>query len=499
MGIELGTHWTQADACPRPNLSKNATRLRLMDALTDLVTSQLPQVVLGVVAVVGLLALYPRHRLAGLGLVWGTWLFLPFVRRILDVVFGFTEVDVISVLPFALTALAGMFELRRHRPSRVALATLTVAAAAFLVGVPAGLDQPIPLLFGLISYGGAMFATAIGYADARRLPEVPLGSLGWALTAAAPVIGAYAVLQYYYLEALPWDTTWIIGTDLRSLASPEPGRIRAFSTLNSPLPFAAVVAVAAAVILARPKLGPYLVAGAFLSAVALTLTFVRSVWVAFGVAAVVYLVAHASRVLVVRAAAAAGVAIAIVVIGWGHPTIQAVLARGASVVTYGDDTSAQARFRFIQSVLPTTVSPEGIAGHGLGQSGASVSIGGAGDYLLADHGYVSFLYQNGPVGLALLLVALASLGLLAVRNARRAVWHAPLELAIFALFIVIGFFGDVFYGVIGAMFWYVAGRILAHADVSATPIAITGRSSFESAAAKPTGQPEASHDAPHSV
>nr|MBA2555780.1 hypothetical protein [Chloroflexota bacterium] len=217
--------------------------------MTEILVRQAPQIILAAIAVVALLWLYPRHRLAALALVWATWFLLPLLRRLLDVTFGFTRLDFLSLLPFALTGLAALLELRHARPSRRALAIMGLAAAAFLVGIPAGLSQPVPLAFGLVSYGGAMAAAVLGYEDVRRQAGAVMGSLGRTLLALAPAIAAYAVIQYYFLDMLVWDISWVTETGIRSLRSPEPGRLRAFSTLNSPVPFAAVMAVALGVTL----------------------------------------------------------------------------------------------------------------------------------------------------------------------------------------------------------------------------------------------------------
>lgn len=432
--------------------------------MTEVLVRQAPQIILAAIAVVALLWLYPRHRLAALALVWATWFLLPLLRRLLDVTFGFTRLDFLSLLPFALTGLAALLELRSARPSRRALAIMGLAAGAFLVGIPAGLSQPVPLAFGLISYGGAMAAAVLGYEDVRRQAGAVMGSLGRTLLALAPAIAAYAVIQYYFLDMLVWDISWVTETGIRSLRSPEPGRLRAFSTLNSPVPFAAVMAVALGVTLATPRLRPYLVIAGLLSAIALALSYVRSLWVAVAVAVVVYLIAARSPIALLRVGAAAAAAAAIVAVGFWHPTVQAVISRGRSVAGYTEDASALARTDLVERVVPEAVAPDVIAGHGLGQSGMGAQVGGEGSYLLADNAYLAMVYQSGPIGLILILAALGALWVLAFQQVRRGTAGAPLHLALLTMFLIVGFFSDIFFGVVGAMLWYLAGRILASSD-----------------------------------
>jgi len=441
--------------------------------MTEQVLTQAAQAVLAAVTITAFLWTYRRHRFAALTIVWTVWLLLPFVRRLFDLTFGFTRVDVLSVLPFVLTMLAGLFEFARQRPSRRALLVLGLAAGSFLAGVPAGLDQPVPLLFGLVSYGGVLFAAPIGYADVRRQPELALGSLGAVLLALVPVIALYALVQYYTLGILPWDIAWISGADLNSLLSPEPGRVRAFSTLNAPVPLAAVAAVSVALVLALPKLRPYTAVVGALGAVALALTFVRSAWVSLAVGIVVYLAfSRLPRNVLVRVGAGALMAVAVIAVGWQHPTVQALLSRAGSVAAYSEDTSAQARADFINRMIPDALSGERLGGHGLGQSGAAVTIGGGGDYLLSDHGYLSILYQSGVVGFVLLAVALGLVAFFAVRQAWRRVPGAALHVSLISMFLVIGLFTDVFYGVLGVMMWYVVGRILATDEAAPSAMAL---------------------------
>jgi len=440
--------------------------------MNDAAASQVAQVLLSVAVGAIFLFAYRKHRFAALALLWVAWLILPFVRRMFDLYFGFTEIDALSVLPFALTVVAGLIELRSIRFSSRAVLVLGTAAAAFLVGVPAALDQPTTLAFGLLTYGGVMLAAPIGYADVKRQPQLSFGTLGVALLAAVPIIAVYAIVQYYALSLLPWDVVWVQGVDLGSRFSPERGHLRAFATLNTPGPFAAVTAVVLIVVLALPRLRPYATLVAALAAIALTLTFVRTYWLAVTVAAVVFLIASRRWTETLsKLGLAALIAIVVVVGGWQHPTVQAIVTRAETVATVSDDPSAQARVDFAAEIVPTAFTAKGLIGNGLGQSGKAVSIGGGGDYLLSDHGYLSILYQSGLVGLALMVVALLSLLVLSARQSWRGVPHAALHLALLAMFLVAGFFTDIFYGVLGVMLWYTAGRILA-LEEQAQPIEI---------------------------
>ncbi|MDQ3493549.1 MAG: hypothetical protein M3452_09870, partial [Chloroflexota bacterium] len=152
-----------------------------------------------------------------------------------------------------------------------------------------------------------------------------------------------------------------------------------------------------------------------------------------------------------------------VLIGFGHPTIQAIIARVLSISAVDTDVSARARGELLGEVVPQATNPDSALGHGLGQAGLASDLGGSTPLASADNGYLAVLYQSGPLGLALLIVTLAILLFLAARSTRRGLPGAPLELALVFFFIVLHFFNDALYGMRGAMLWYVAGRILAGA------------------------------------
>lgn len=424
--------------------------------------SQALQVALTLAAVVAFALLYRRSRTAGLAFMWASWLFIPFVRRLLDWGVGNTERDILSLAPFVLTALAGLLALRRAVPAHRGLVIPALAGLALLVGVPAGLAQPAALAFALLSYGAVLLALFIGHADAREADDHPLGTLGRTLLATMPVIAIYGIGQYYLLRSIPWDIYWVETSGIRSLLSPEPDYLRVFSTLNSPLPAAAVLGVALLVWIAASWRGLFPFANGILGSIALALTYVRSVWLGIAAGGLVYLLASRSRAALQKTLVTAAVAVAIFAVGWSFPTVQAVIRRALSLTTLETDVSAQDRFELIDKVAPAATSLDTPLGHGLGQAGLASDLGGESPLASADNGYLAILYQTGPLGFALMMLVLGILVLLAIRGLRRGGRGTALELALLAYFLVLEFFNDTLYGVRGAMLWYAAGRILAY-------------------------------------
>ncbi len=434
-----------------------------MGAIDPSVAAQIVQAVVGLAAVLAFLMAHRRSPAWGMALVWLSWLFVPFIRRVIEFALVPGDRDILSLLPFALTGLAALFALRRAVPTRRAWWVMLLAAAIFLIGVPAGLAQPFALAFALVSYGTVLVAAAIGWTEAVEEPRKPLGSLGSMLLITLPLVALYGIVQYFLPALLPWDALWAETSGIRSLLTPEPDRLRVYATLNSPLPAAAALAVALLVWLRKERLSYVEVAAGVLGGIAFALTYVRSAWVGLGVAVLVLLLAARDRITLQRTAFGSAVAAGILLIGAGHPTVQAVIARIRSLSAVDTDVSAGDRRDLIDEVIPETTNPDSILGHGLGQAGQASDLGGSTPLASADNGYLAVLYQSGPIGLALLIVTLAVLLFLAARSARRGLPGAPLELAMVFLFIVLHFFNDALFGMRGAMFWYVAGRILAGA------------------------------------
>ncbi|MBA2275831.1 MAG: O-antigen ligase family protein [Chloroflexi bacterium] len=434
-----------------------------MAAIDPSAAAQIAQAAVALLLVLAFLVAHRRSPSWGMALVWMSWLFVPFVRRLIEYAFVPGERDVLSLLPFALTGLAAILALRRSMPTRRAWAIVLMAAAMFLIGVIPGLSQPFALAFALVSYGAALSAAAIGWTEAVEHPRRPLGSLGRVLLLALPVLGIYSIVQYFQPALLPWDALWAETSGIRSLLTPEEGRLRTYATLNSPLPAAATLGVALLVWLRKERLSYVEIAAGVLGGMAFALTYVRSAWVGIGVAVLVLLLATRDRVTVGRTAFGSALAAGILLIGSAHPTVQAIIARIFSIGAFDTDVSARARGELIGEVLPGTTNPDSILGHGLGQAGLASDLGGPTPLASADNGYLAILYQSGFGGLALLLVTLAALLFLAARNTYRGVPGAGLELALVFFFIVLHFFNDALYGMRGVMLWYVAGRILAGA------------------------------------
>lgn len=409
------------------------------------------------------LAVYVQSRRTGLVLLWSLWLLAPALRRILALT-GETQVaDPLALLPFIATGMLALVELRRSTLSPPARAVLAMATLGFLIGAPAGmLADPLAFGFGLTAYLAAVSAFALGWADRREGADL---SLVRACTYLLPPLALYGIFQYF-LPLTAWDMTWVETVDLGSIGSPQEGHIRIFSTLNSPGTFGLVLAIGIILGFAvkrRPAVG--FLATAIL-AVALALTFVRSAWLAIVLGILVFAAAARGRGAGRLVGVIAICLVGLIVIGGSNPTTRAFTQRVTSLGDLSKDESAQERLAFTSQLLPTAVGQP--LGAGVGQAGLSVRLeeGGESESLTTtDNGYLALIYQVGPVGFLLVVLAMG----LSLRAAIRALSRAEgdeRQLAAAVLAALVTLFvaqaaGDMLYGISGAIFWYLAGVAFA--------------------------------------
>jgi O-antigen ligase len=282
---------------------------------------------------------------------------------------------------------------------------------------------------------------------------------------ALPVIAVYGIYQYFF-PLTAWDDNWLQSVSFGSIGAPEEGHVRIFATLNSPATLAAILAFGILTVVSTDKARPLrpLLIGLF--AFVLALTFVRGAWLAFVVAVLVYAAsAGVRRPTRVVAIVALLVAVAIVASG-SNSTAAAFVARLTTLGAIEEDESAKARIGTANEVTAQIL--EQPLGEGLGQAGLARRLGGGdpGRTVYLDNGYLALGLQVGVIGLLLILAAAVWAVSLAARAARlaRGSPTASLCLSILIFVVVSHLGGDALYGVVGAVFWYVAGFATAVND-----------------------------------
>jgi O-antigen ligase len=128
--------------------------------------------------------------------------------------------------------------------------------------------------------------------------------------------------------------------------------------------------------------------------------------------------------------------------------------------TFGDlngDISARARVATPLELVPQSITQP--FGHGIGSAGEASRLGPSSPLRATDNGYLSLLYQAGPLGFLLVLGAAWVAMTRAVGNLVR-YRSDPLDVLIIAMisFLLVGMIGgDLLYGVSGMAFWFLLG------------------------------------------
>jgi hypothetical protein len=145
------------------------------------------------------------------------------------------------------------------------------------------------------------------------------------------------------------------------------------------------------------------------------------------------------------------------------PTANDVVQRFSTIGQPSTDESAEARRTSFEQLLPVAISAP--LGHGLGSAGEATRLHGETDLRAVDNGYMSLLYQVGPVGFLLVMAALALVVVSAWNGASIRGPGQELRLLLFAMLVyllVMMTSGDVFYGPSGVILWFIGGQVLAY-------------------------------------
>jgi putative inorganic carbon (HCO3(-)) transporter len=415
------------------------------------------------IALVGLVVgTFVASRTAGVTLMWIAWLLSPWLRRLLSLAEPAGPSDPLALAPFLITACIVAIELYRTRLSRFAGVILAVAATGYLAGVPGALSSPSAAAFALFAYLVAVGCFVIGYTEPLTFDSMTLRPV---LLVAVPPIAVYGILQY--AGPLPsWDVAWIreVQDTLVSIGAPQAGHIRVFGTLNSPGTFGAVLGIAAVGFLAQRRFDIAKLGGMALVLTALMLTFVRGAWVSFIAATVVTLLASrgaaGKRVLPLGGA----LVVALAIFAGQNSTGASIVGRANTLTSLGADTSAQARVATPLQLLPEALSSP--IGHGLGSAGEASRLAASSALRSTDNGYLSLIYQLGPFGALLVVVAAGAAGIRAIGNLVR---HRsdPFDVLVVGL---LGYFGvgmltgDLLYGITGMILWYLLGMAVRRSE-----------------------------------
>jgi putative inorganic carbon (hco3(-)) transporter len=352
-------------------------------------------------------------------------------------------------------------ELSRARLPAPTQRVLLLAAAGFAIGLPVGLAAaPQSAIYAFGAYLAGVCGAVLG---ARDRPVLEDNMLRKVLLYGVLPVAAYALVQRLF-DPPSWDQAWLDTTDIVSIGANENGKVRVFSTLNSPGALAPLLTLSLLCYLSVRRPRPIVLAGAAIVVMALSLTFVRSAWVALiagGLAHVIGSRGHSARVVFGSAALLTAVTLALSPVS---ATANAVVDRFKTITNRSDDASAENRSANVSRSLPSAaVAP---LGHGLGTAGEPSRLSDDQALRIPDNGYLSLIYQVGPIGFLLVMTAIGFVMRAAWQGARARAPGQDLRVLVFAMLVALLvqlYAGDSFYGSHGVIFWFLGGQALTTA------------------------------------
>jgi hypothetical protein len=411
------------------------------------------------VLVVMVIALHQYDRRYGIAAMFALWLVGPMLRRLFLLMTGPVDNDPLSMAPFIATAAIAGLEFAGSRVPVTVRRVMVIAAAGFAVGLPLGfVNSPEGAMYASLTYLAGVCGAVLGYNEPPSLRE---SNLRRVLLYAMVPIAVYAIAQRV-VPLPPWDREWLSAFEFTSIGGVDTP-IRVYASLNGPGTLAPLLGLALLCCLTVRKHPKAVLVSAALLTVALSLTFVRSAWVSLIVAGVAHVIASrgdSARQIVSAAAVIVVLSLALAPVS---PTASDVVSRFSTIGQGTKEPSAEARKTGFEQLFPVAVSAP--LGHGLGSAGEATRLHGETDLRAVDNGYLSLLYQVGPVGFALVMIAIGIVARAAWNGARARGPGQELRLLLFAMLaylLTMMTSGDVLYGPSGVILWFIGGQVLAY-------------------------------------
>jgi hypothetical protein len=221
--------------------------------------------------------LYFRYPILYIGFSWWMWFLTPLVRRLADYRGNFTDPSPILLAPY-LVVLISLVTLWKHLPKinrqggLPFILSFIGLAYAYLVGIIQ--SSPITVTIALLEWLVPVLFGFHLFVNWRNYPSYRL-NLERIFTWGVLIMGIYGVIQY--LVAPEWDGEWLSNTKMISAGSPEPLKIRIWSTMHSPGVFAVFMMVGLLILL--NKQGTFARVASIIGYLAFLLTLVRGAWI----------------------------------------------------------------------------------------------------------------------------------------------------------------------------------------------------------------------------
>jgi lysylphosphatidylglycerol synthetase-like protein (DUF2156 family) len=391
--------------------------------------------------------------------IW-LWFVTPFLGRMSDFQAGWTPANPVELAPYVTAGIAGIPLLanlrclsnRRTLPFVCALAAILYGLILGLTYLPlfnvlrALLNWIVPVIFGLFVYENRQL-----YPEFREVIEK---SFLYGLL----VTGAYGIYQFFVLP--DWDRLWMLNVQIGAFGGVDAMKTRAFSTMNDPAIFAAVMA--SGLLLLLNLKGKLRLLSAACGFCGLILTLTRASWLSLGAGCIYLMFRLGMRARLRLALAAFTCIVCLVGIAQIPGVNQIVEDRIATLTQPGEDISFESRIEGHEQALRALAQEPW--GEGVGSPDTLHTTTGN-DAFIGPHDstMLEFLYSLGWVGTLIYVFGLFKLGvqLLRVRCSDPFVVSAH---AILIGFLAQCMLNTVMLGILGFMVWTFASMCLAAQD-----------------------------------
>jgi hypothetical protein len=336
------------------------------------------------------------------------------IRRLVDAQAGWDAQNPILLTPYLCGSLAviDFFKYWAQRwPRNLGMFLVILIAVGYGTILAMGEGRVLAGLVDLMKWGlGPTFAVYIlsqgsGQAKTRAVVE---NCLLWVGTGMA----IYGICQF--IQPKSWDTLWaynVIDSGMDSLGQPAPFEMRAFSTMNSPGSFGAIMCCAIVLALKRRML--IALPATTVMAIGLAIAQYRAVWAATAIGVLLIVIARPGAALRPLNLLAAGIVVLVMCSSALVPEVrEAVMRRAETLSNISTDESFANRLSQYERLSSAN---DLLIGEGLGLNGSARKMDDL-PRLVIDGGLIEILRALGViVGTAYLL----ALGILVARLFRR--------------------------------------------------------------------------------
>lgn len=419
-------------------------------------------------------ALYFRHPTLYLGFTWWLWFLTPEVRRVVDYQIGWNEISPVMVAPYLVSGVAALTLVRclpqLLQPRLFAFALILMALNyAYVVGLMRA--GPLAATYGLLTW---LVPVVLGFHVAAHWQQYPRfrDAIRRVFLWGVLAMGIYGIAQFFALPA--WDAYWMRVSDMSSIGGAQPFRVRIWSTMNSPQPFA--LTMMAGLLFAFAAKGWFRFVAGGPGYASLLLSLVRTAWLGWVIGLVILFARarglHKTRLLAV------GIALALLSLPLLllEPVADRVTARFETMQDLGEDESFRGRLGLYRKFF--LASAGNVIGQGIGSANLATKLAADSDlteYQTIDSGVLEAMFVLGWPGTLLYLSGLCWLvggafGGCAERDDLAVAAAGAVVIAILAMTIS----HNTLIGVGGSVLWTFLGLMLAaqrfHRQSRAVPV-----------------------------